>query len=311
MDHPADQSRFPMRRPLGFFERLRAMFAVVVVGVVWVAWAGRMILVPSDPLACVSVSTAQWGWLIVPACMVLACVLSMGVCLITAARPRDMGVFAVSLGLSLAVLRYQNAAYLWARFGGGDDAARRAEALMMALEAAAWLGVIVAAFVGSAAVVRVVGFAADEHARPASEVQNGLFTTVIMCILAALGLLIFSAGTELAPIQTGQVCFACAASFYLASLIAYQLTGASSPLWAYLAVGLVAVGGYLWIALYPTPQYPGRDISFLIQFPPAAFGRALPVQVVMIGTAAAIFGNWHQRKMTHYAVVTEGTAIPA
>ena len=55
-----------------------------------------------------------------------------------------------------------------------------------------------------------------------------------------------------------------------------------------------------------TPRgFPGRGIAPYAHFPPTAFGRALPIQTVMVGTAAAVFGNWHQRQLTRFET-TEG-----
>ncbi len=104
------------------------------------------------------------------------------------------------------------------------------------------------------------------------------------------------------------MCFAVAASFYIASFVAYKVTGAQSQVWAYLAVGLVAVVGYTWTALNPTPEFPGRVIAHYAHFSPTAFGRSLPIQTVMVGTAAAVFGNWHQRQLTRFEIIEDAKA---
>ena len=48
-----------------------------------------------------------------------------------------------------------------------------------------------------------------------------------------------------------------------------------------------------------------EDIAVLRHFPPTVYGRALPIQLIMVGTAAVIFGNWHQRQVTRYSVQQE------
>lgn len=281
------------------------MFGVVIVGVVFVALISRVVLLPYDPLGCVSVLSCRLGWWIIPACAVLAFVLAMVVCAISGLGLEDLGIFAVSLGLSLAVLRYSDASFLWSTLGQGQDTLRRALAGRMALEALGWLAVVAAAYAGSVLAIRGMKLSPFGQSNLAGELRRGALTVLFASISAALLLQLFSAGSELAPIQTGQVCFALAMSFYLAALIAYQLTGADSPVWVCLAVGIVAVGGYLWTAFSPTPTFPGRDISKLVHFSPTAFGRALPVQAVMIATAAAIFGNWHQRQLSRYAAAED------
>ncbi len=293
--------------PLKATDRMRAMLAVIISGVVFLAVVSRKVLTPHDPKGCVSALTCQLGWWVIPICGGLAFVFAALVCWISGAKLEEMGVFAVSLGLALAALRYGDAGFLWSTIGQADDALRRSLAGKMALEAAGWVAVIALAWLGSQYVIRKMKLEPLIAASPAGEYRVGAFATLFMTIIAMLGLQLFSAGTELAPIQTGQVCLAVAASFYLAAFFGYQIAGARSPVWAYCAVGIVAIAGYAWTAVYPTPAFPGRDISHLAHFAPTAFGRALPVQTVMIGTTAAIFGNWHQRQLTRYAVIEDDT----
>ncbi len=287
---------------LNAIDRLRAMLGVVIAGVVFLAVVGRVVLAPQDPLGCVSAMSCRLSWWIIPICAVLAFVLAVVVSLVSGAKLEEVGVFAVALGLSLAVLRYENAGYLWATFGQADDELRKGLAGLMAVEAAGWVVLVGAAHLGSLLTIKRMNLKPMITLDPAEEFRLGASTVLFMSIIAMLALQIFSAGTELAPIQTGQVCFAVAASFYLAAFLGYQVTGAHSSVWAYLAVGLVAVVGYVWTVFHPTPTFPGRTISHLAHFAPTAFGRALPIQTVMIGTTAAIFGNWHQRQLTRYAV---------
>ncbi len=291
--------------PLKALDRMRAMLGVIICGVVFLAVVSRQVLTPHDPLGCVSALSCQLGWWVIPICGCLAFVFSALVCWISGAKLEEMGVFAVSLGMALAVLRYGDAAHLWSTIGQADDTLRRNLAGKMGLEAAGWISVIALAYLGSQYVIHKMKLKPLIAASPTKEYRVGAFTTLFMTIIAMLGLQIFSAGTELAPIQTGQVCIAVAASFYFAAFFGYQIAGARSPVWAYCAVGIVAIAGYAWTALYPTPVFPGRDIAHLAHFAPTTFGRALPVQTVMIGTTAAIFGNWHQRQLTRYAIVED------
>ncbi len=286
-------------------DRLRAMFGVVVIGVIFVAVVSRLVLTPVDPLGCVSTLSCRLGWWILPVCAVLALVFAASVSIISGAKLEEMGVFAVALGLSLAVLRHESAAFLWTTEGQANDELRTVLAGLMAVEALGWFAVIGAAYAGTRWAVRALDLKPLIDHNPADEYRVGALTVLFMCVVAMLALQVLSAGSELAPIETGQVCFALAASFYLASLIAYQVTGAQSQVWAYLAVGLVALAGYAWTALNPTPVFPGRVIAHYAHFSPTAFGRALPIQTIMVGTAAAVFGNWHQRQLTRFAVIED------
>ena len=286
-------------------DRLRAMLGVVVTGVLFVAVVSRLVLTPDDPLGCVSTLSCRLGWWILPVCAALAMVFAALVSIISGAKLEEMGVFAVALGLSLAVLHHESAAFLWATQGQANDELRTALAGLMAAEALGWFAVIGAAYVGTRWAVRAFDLKPLIDQDPTDEYRVGALTVLFMCVVAMLALQVLSVGSDLAPIETGQVCFAVAASFYLASLIAYQLTGAQSQVWAYLAVGLVALAGYGWTALNPTPEFPGRVITHYAHFSPTAFGRALPIQTIMVGTAAAIFGNWHQRQLTRFAVIED------
>ncbi len=289
-------------------DRLRAMLGVVVVGVIFVAVVSRLVLTPVDPLGCVSTLSGRLGWWILPVCAALAFVFAVLVSIISGAKLEEMGVFAVALGLSLAVLRHESAAFLWTTQGQASDELRTVLASLMAAEALGWFAVIGAAYAGTRWAVRAFDLKPLIDQDPADEYRVGALTVLFMCVVAMLALQVLSVGSDLAPIETGQVCFAVAASFYLASLIAYQVTGAQSQVWAYLAVGLVALAGYAWTALNPTPEFPGRVIAHYAHFSPTAFGRALPIQAVMVGTAAAVFGNWHQRQLTRFAVIEDAKA---
>lgn len=299
---PQESIPFPALSPA---HRLRAMLAVVVAGVIFLAVISRSLLVPDDPLGCVSAIACRLDWWIIPASAIVAFLMAGVVCLISGAKLEETGVFAVALGLSLAVARHGNAGYLWATFGQSDDQLRKGLAGLMAVEAAGWAVVVAAAYAGSVLTIKKLQLKPAITFQPDQEYRVGALTVLFMSIIAMLSLQLLSAGSELAPIQTGQVYFAVAASFYLAAFFGYQITGAGSPVWAYLTVGVVAVSGYLWTVFHPSPTFPGRLISHLAHFAPTAFGRASPVQMVMIGTAAAIFGNWHQRQLTRYAVIED------
>lgn len=286
-------------------DRLRAMLGVVVIGVLFVAVVSRLVLTPVDPLGCVSTLSCRLGWWILPVCAALAFVFATLVSIISGAKLEEMGVFAVALGLSLAVLRHESAAFLWTTQGQAIDELRTVLGGLMAAEALGWFAVISAAYAGTRWAVRAFDLKPLIDQDPAGEYRVGALTVLFMLVVAMLALQVLSAGSELAPIETGQVCFAVAASFYIASFVAYKVTGAQSQVWAYLAVALVAVAGYAWTALNPTPEFPGRVIAHYAHFSPTAFGRALPIQTVMVGTAAAVFGNWHQRQLTRFET-TEG-----
>ncbi len=286
-------------------DRFRAMLATVACGAVLLVFAPQFILTPADPDGSVSALVGRHGWLMIPTCAAAAFILGACVCAIARAKLEELGTFAVCVGLALGTLYYHNAEYLWLALGRGDDALRAALGWNMAIEAVAWMSVPLAAAAGNDMAIRIFGLRPTDWVPMKSEWQRGLLTIVATSTVAIILMPLLQHGSQLATIQTGQVCFAVAFSFYLAAMAGYQLTGARSPLWLYAAVALTAVIGYGWTATHPTPTYGGRDISHLALMAPTAFGRALPLQMIAIGTAGAIFGNWHQRQITRFAMIEE------
>lgn len=282
-------------------DRFRSILAVIIAGIILLVVTQRVLMIPVDPTACVSVLTCRLGWFLIPLCAVLAFVLAALISIASGSRRQELGVFGVALGFSVAATRFGNAGFLWTNLGLASDPDRRALALMLALEALGWLIVLFAAALGSyltCSARRRGPFFGDD---PATEYRRGTLATIFVAAVALLLLQVFSVGTDLAPIRTGQVYFACAISCYLAALIAYSLTSASTPLWIYLAVGLVVLVGSVWSIFDATPDHPGRSIAHLAHLPSTVFGRPLPIQLVMVSAAGAIFGYWHHQQFVHYA----------
>lgn len=293
---------YPVLSPI---DRFRAMFATVSCGAALLVLAPQFILTPADPEGSVSALVGRHGWLMIPTCAAAAFILGAAVCAIARAKLEELGTFAVCVGLALATLYYHNASHLWLALGRGDDSLRAALGWNMAIESLAWMSVPLAAAAGNDMAIRMFGLRPTDWVPMKSEWQRGLLTILAMTAVATILLPLLQRGSQLSTIQTGQVCFAVAFSFYLAAMAGYQLTAARSPLWLYAAVALTAIIGYAWTATHPTPTYGGRDISHLAQMSPTGFGRALPLQMIAIGTAGAIFGNWHQRQITRFAMIEE------
>lgn len=287
-------------------QRLRCLAGIVVVGVLFLSVATRTVLVPVDPEGAVSVLTCRLGWWIIPLCALAAALLAAAASWISEGKLEELGVFAVALGLALAASRYADAAYLWFWFGKNVEGDRQALAVSMMLETVGWFVVVLAAHLGSRWVIRRLRLTPLVLTDPAEELRRGGLTVVFMVVIAMLLLQILSSGTQLAPIEVGQVYFACAISFYAAAWISYQLTSAHSAAWGSVAVLIVGVAGYAWTAVNPVPSFPGRpDLAELRHFSPTAYGTALPVQMVMVGVVASIFGNWHQRQITRYSLIED------
>jgi hypothetical protein len=286
--------------PLSSWDRTRALTCVAACAAVILAGPARWFLVPQDPEGCVSVLTCRQGWLVIPLFAALAFLLAAAVTRLGGSKLEDLGLLAVGVGLAIAAMPHGNSGVLWLELGRGQDRLRASLAAWLTVETAAWLAVMFMAWLGCRWAGR--GMEGSGSLDPRREIQRGLVTMIVMCVIAGVLIPVLSGGTELTVVDTGQVYFSVAAAFYLGSLLSYQLSGAQSPVWAYGSVAIVALGGLMWTILNPAAEFPGRQISHFMQIPPSDYARPLPLQIVAAGMAAAIAGYWQQRTITSYAL---------
>jgi hypothetical protein len=98
---------------------------------------------------------------------------------------------------------------------------------------------------------------------------------------------LLSVGLSTRVIQHGQACFVVAAGVCAAVYVASRSVPVRSALWSLLAVGLMALVGYVWAGLRPAA--PGLPPNI----PSSHFLRILPVQFISVGTAAALSTFWY------------------
>ena len=98
---------------------------------------------------------------------------------------------------------------------------------------------------------------------------------------------VLSGGLSTRSVQHGQSCFMVAVSVCFGSYVAYWLVPVRSALWAILSVPFLAVGGYAWARLSPSPGGLPAGV------PASAFLRVLPIQYISVGTAAAVAMFWY------------------
>lgn len=280
------------------------MVALIICGVILLTVASRTILAPSDPLGCVSVLSCNYGWATPFLSALLAVALSAMITLISGMKLPEMGVFGVCIGLALANLRFENASHLWLLEGMATDASRRALAMNLTVETITWIAVLIGACLGSAWTARRLRLDA-QLPKLQTEWKRGLATAVVMIAVAMALIPLLSTGTELTPIRTGQVYLAWAGGCYLATMAGYQLLAPYRAEWAYGAVVATSIAASAWGIIITSPTHPGRTIARLAQFPSSAYGRALPVEMIVVGIAAAIFGIWHHRQLTRFAYIED------
>jgi hypothetical protein len=279
---------------------------------------GWLTMAPDDPLGAVSVLTRDRALVMISQIAALAVVVSALATVIAGKSLADVGTFAVALGLALVSLRGATAEYLLVQDADASGASHRGLALRFAMETVGWFGVaLIAMFVASLVQRWCFNASADRFASagrgtgaPAPTLagydiprisagwlgvslsrqtapKEGLahMVTAVVVGFAAMGVLSF--GLTARSIRHGQSCFLVAAAICIAVYIAQRAIPVRSVLWSVLAVGLLALLGYLWAFLRPAS--PGLPPNV----PASPFLRILPVQFIAVGTASAVGMFWY------------------
>ncbi len=283
---------------------------------------GWLVMKPDDPVGPVSALARRDGLMMLVQAGLIAGVTAGLATLMAGRRLADAGTFAAALGLALVSLRGGTAEHFLVQ---GADVSRSFEhglARTFALEALGWIAVIILTIGVSAVVIRwcfgrragsgaaLEGSLSAAHTGDLSQMAaplpagfDGLGVSVRlfgvsagaqtaaadgirhMLIAAGVGLAmitLLSAGLSFRSIQHGQVCFVVAAAVCIGTYVGYRFVPVRSVLWSILAVGLVALVGYLWGALRPAA------VGLPPSIPSAHVMRILPIQLISVGTAAAV-----------------------
>jgi hypothetical protein len=124
-----------------------------------------------------------------------------------------------------------------------------------------------------------------------SEFRRGAIAFIVTTVVAMVAIR-FVSGRSDAPVNPGQACFAVFVGFWLGALISGQFARPALGIWVCLAVPVVAVIGYAMAAIKPDLTGPMIRYAEVAIIAPNALVRALPVDYLSIGPAAAILGNW-------------------
>ena len=284
------------------------------VGIGVLASVGWMVLEPRDPHGAVCLATADGALLTLLQVLALSAVVSGLATVLIGRKLPDAGVFAVSLGLAVAALRGATTSYLLINVAGADAAARSTLAWKLAFEGLIWFLPILVAMVVGGVVLRwstdqndgaesalchdmsladlplLRDLLPQQQDRPAA--TTGLQVTLVSLVVAALLFRLFATGTPEQSVRHGQSYFALVVAFYIGGLIAYRYLPAGSALWGCLSVPLLCLLGYILAALSSPPA--GYDQ--LASVPPGIFYRALPIEYLSVGSAAAVAAFWTTRK---------------
>ena len=282
-----------------------------------VGWSGMR---PDDPQGAVSLLGRSGAILMVLQAGALAAVTAALGTVLAGRRLVEVGSFASAVGLALVSLRGATIEPLLLYHANASGGSHRGLAVLAAIEAVCWFVVMVIVLIVSGFVMQWC-FGGDRRggvgptfrsvrfedprihaafdlggvlplrgARAGSErtpLADGIRHTVLTVLGGVAAFNIVSTGWSSRAIEHGQVCFVIAASFCAAGYVAHRFAPVRSALWSVLAVGVVAVGGYVWAAVRPgLPVGPAS-------IPGSNFLRILPIQFISVGTAACIAMFWY------------------
>lgn len=282
---------------------------------------GWMALAPSDPLGPVSLWVHSSPISTLCQAAALAGVVAALATVVAGKQLVDVGAFAATVGLALVALRGATAEYLLVQHAGSSGSGQRALAWAFAFETIGWILVVMVAVAVSALVARwcyadvtpgpVDVPVGEPFARPLAAgldcpgLSSRFFRVPRLaqtppvsglqhtCICAGVGILVISllyTGHHTRTIDHGQVCFVLGAGAFAGTYFAYRAVPVRSALWSITAIGIVALLAYVWSGLQPFG--PGTGV-LPPNIPSSRFMRALPIQFVCVGTAAAIATFWY------------------
>ena len=301
--------------PLRLVDRLVALVAwAIAIGMFFtVGWRA---LRPVDPEGAVSMLTCRHPWLMVIQMAALGAVVAALATLLVGRKLADAGVFATCLGLAVANSRADTLESILIGMADAGTGARSNIAASFLGEALVWFAIVVLAMVASGFVLRwcfgrgtegspsmlsAMAVAdmpriaelldargdADSGGRIAAGPAHTFFTAVIAFVLIG----ILSTGAPAVAIKQGQVYFSIAAAFCVAGYFAHGRFPTRTPLWTCLAVPLVSVAAYLWVALANS----GQAEHLPPNIPHSTYLRALPIEYVTLGTIGSILAFWWTR----------------
>ncbi len=305
------------RPQLNLLDRAMVWSSWLLAGVLFLT-VGWSAMKPDDPVGAVSLLTRSGAIVMLIQATALAAVAAALATLLAGRKLADVGTFSAALGLAAVSLRGGTVQHLLMQRSDGMDAPPQSLAILFALEAVAWFTVLVITVGVSGWLVRWCLTAggrseesrADTASLPArtmsaldipgigvgffgqmrgcqTSLGMGVGHTLLTTFFGLAAFYVLSTGTASRTIQHGQECFVVTAAVWAGCYAAHRLRPVRSALWSILAVGMMAVAGYVWSSLGPGSA--GTPITV----PGSPFMRILPIQFVSVGTAAAVVMFWH------------------
>lgn len=290
-----------------FVEKAAAWSSWIFAGCVF-STIGWMAMAPDDPLGAVSLLTRRGAGLMLLQAAGLSVMTAALVTVVIGRRLPHAGTFAAGLGLAAASVRGGTTIEMLAL---GVDAApdyQSTLAMQFAFEAGQWFAVLLAAAWTSSVVTRWChGAAVPSRATPdpAGEYHRPNNTLQHFGITALGGFIVFltlAQGWSGRSLEHGQACFMSWAAVSLAAYVAYRVAPVHTLGPSLLAVGGLAIAGYLWASF----KAPSAGLPAII--PASPFLRVLPIQFVSVGFAAAVMMHWYMLHSPHESEPTAGDA---
>lgn len=273
---PSLQSSSPTNKLL-----FHAAWGVATVVFLTVGWTA---LKPWEPQAAVSLMTQSRPIAMMIQVGVLSLVMSAIASALAGRIHRDIGAFAVGVGLTVASWRGGNMAQLLIEYSGKASLCPR-----LIAEAMFWSVLMIACCGVSRAVVAWLGMAEkDVIPYSADERKHILIHMGVFAIAALVLIRLFSIGGDERVVRHGQACFAVGAGFYLAARLAQTKFPVRSTRWVAGTVPIVALIALLFAWVTGGVGGSGQPVPI----PQSGYLRALPLNYVAWGMAAALMGHW-------------------
>lgn len=297
---------------LNMLEKLSVWFSWITAGVTFFT-VGWWVMSPDDPLGAVSLLTCQSIVAMLGQALLLACLIAAMATVIAGRKRSDIGTMSAAIGLAIVSFKGDSMEYLLLQELENSHTSLRILAFQLTLESIAWLLVIMVTLAVSGWLMRISitqKFLDQPHSGYAqrwislydvprlgslltadikmnrTSLVDGLKHTALVSIIGFVAFVVLSAGLTGRSIQHGQVVFVVAASICIGCFFAYRYVTVYSALWSILAVGLLAVMGYVGSFVY------GADMKELVSIPVSPFMRVLPIQFISVGTISAIAMFW-------------------
>lgn len=301
--------------PLGFIEKVRVVLACAV-AIVLLTTVGWFVAEPADPHSGVVLVAQPGRAMAVWPTLILLTALAGGIGAVMCPRRLvEGGVFAAAVGLTALALKGGSMQdVLDYSLVAPNEASRKGLMVRMAFDTLLWTGLMAATWIFVALVRRwvwsdeelyspVLGAAVKPDAPAATTPkQAGWPAFVITGLVAAFIVLIAAARTPVATVARGQVIAAVGGGFFVAAMTARYGTGQHRAHWYVLAVPAVALLAWLVGYLNASMGWAVGDLRRyvdLLQTPPHALVRPLPIEYLAAGVAGALAGFWSGERVEH------------